>query len=70
MSLMFRPESFFIRSLVSLACYLVSPIFLLVALMIFKTIGHSMAVRSLCFSPDSQYLITASDDKKMNIYDV
>ena len=29
-----------------------------------------MPVRSLCFSPNSQLLITASDDKDMKIYDV
>ena len=29
-----------------------------------------MPVRSLCFSPDSQLLVTASDDKDMKIYDV
>lgn len=33
-------------------------------------LGHAMPVRSLCFSPDSQLLITASDDKDMKIYDV
>ena len=32
--------------------------------------GHAMPVRSLCFSPDSQLLVTASDDKDMKIYDV
>ena len=32
--------------------------------------GHAMPVRSLCFSPDSQLLLTASDDKDMKIYDV
>ena len=29
-----------------------------------------MPVRSLCFSPDSQLLVTGSDDKDMKIYDV
>ena len=29
-----------------------------------------MAIRSLTFTPDSQTLITASDDKRINIYDV
>ena len=29
-----------------------------------------MPVRSLCFSPDSQLLVTASDDQDMKIYDV
>jgi len=29
-----------------------------------------MPVRSLCFSPDSQLLVTASDDKDVKIYDV
>ena len=33
-------------------------------------LGHSMAVRSLAFSPDSRSLITASDDKRINVYDV
>lgn len=32
--------------------------------------GHAMSVRSLCFSPDSQMLLTASDDGHMKIYDV
>ncbi|KAJ1558922.1 WD repeat-containing protein 61 [Nowakowskiella sp. JEL0078] len=32
--------------------------------------GHSMAIRSMVFSPDSSTLITASDDKRINIYDV
>lgn len=32
--------------------------------------GHAMSVRSLCFSPDSQHLLTASDDGHMKIYDV
>lgn len=31
--------------------------------------GHAMSVRSLCFSPDSQHLLTASDDGHMKIYD-
>jgi WD repeat-containing protein 61 len=29
-----------------------------------------MAIRSMTFTPDSQHLITASDDKRINIYDV
>ena len=33
-------------------------------------LGHAMPVRSLCFSPDSQLLVTGSDDKDMKIYDV
>lgn len=32
--------------------------------------GHAMSVRSLCFSPDSQMLLTASDDRHMKLYDV
>ena len=32
--------------------------------------GHAMPIRSLCFSPDSQLLITASDDCQIKIYDV
>ena len=32
--------------------------------------GHAMPVRSLCFSPDSQLLLTASDDREMKIYDM
>lgn len=32
--------------------------------------GHAMSVRSLCFSPDSQMLLTASDDGHMKLYDV
>ena len=32
--------------------------------------GHAMPVRSLCFSYDSQLLVTASDDMDMKIYDV
>lgn len=32
--------------------------------------GHAMPVRSLCFSPDSQLLLTASDDGHSKIYDV
>lgn len=34
------------------------------------SIGHAMSVRSLCFSPDSQLLVTGSDDKDMKLYDV
>ena len=37
---------------------------------LFMLIGHAMPVRSLCFSPDSQLLVTGSDDKDMKIYDV
>lgn len=29
-----------------------------------------MPIRSLCFSPDSQLLLTASDDGHMKLYDV
>ena len=32
--------------------------------------GHAMPIRSLCFSPDSQLLVTASDDCHIKIYDV
>lgn len=32
--------------------------------------GHAMPVRSLCFSPDSQMLLTASDDGHSKLYDV
>ena len=32
--------------------------------------GHAMPVRSLCFSPDSHLLLTASDDREMKIYEV
>lgn len=32
--------------------------------------GHAMPIRSLCFSPDSQILLTASDDGHMKLYDV
>lgn len=32
--------------------------------------GHAMPVRSLCFSPNSQMLLTASDDGHMKLYDV
>nr|XP_054767870.1 SKI8 subunit of superkiller complex protein-like [Lytechinus pictus] len=32
--------------------------------------GHAMPIRSLCFSPDSQLLATASDDGQIKIYDV
>lgn len=32
--------------------------------------GHALPVRSLCFSPNSQLLLTASDDGQIKIYDV
>merc|ERR1719422_2555983 len=32
--------------------------------------GHAMPIRSLCFSPDSQKLITGSDDGHIKMYDV
>ena len=32
--------------------------------------GHAMQIRSLTFSPDSQRLLTGSDDGQMKIYDV
>ena len=32
--------------------------------------GHAMPIRSLTFSPDSQRLLTGSDDCHMKIYDV
>jgi WD repeat-containing protein 61 len=36
----------------------------------FLITGHTMAVRSIAFSPDSQTLLTGSDDKRINLYDV
>ena len=33
-------------------------------------LGHAMPIRSLTFSPDSQLLITASDDNHIKMYDV
>jgi len=35
-----------------------------------KLEGHAMPVRSLSFSQDGQYLLTASDDGHVNLYDV
>lgn len=32
--------------------------------------GHALPVRSLTFSPDSQHLITGSDDCHLRVYDV
>jgi len=32
--------------------------------------NHSMAVRAVCFSPDSRYVVSGSDDKKINVYEV
>ena len=32
--------------------------------------GHAMRIRSLCFSPDTQLLLTASDDGHMKLNDV
>ena len=32
--------------------------------------GHARPIRSLCFSPDSQLLVTGSDDHQIKIYDV
>jgi WD repeat-containing protein 61 len=32
--------------------------------------GHAMCVRSLTFLPDSKTLVTGSDDKCINVYDV
>jgi len=29
-----------------------------------------MAVRAVCFSPDSRYVVSGSDDKKINVYEV
>ena len=45
-------------------------IFLYVFFLTLAYLGHAMPVRSLCFSPDSQLLVTGSDDKDMKIYDV
>ena len=33
-------------------------------------LGHAMPIRSLTFSPDSQILLTASDDGHLKMYDV
>ena len=35
-----------------------------------KLEGHAMPIRSLTFSPNSQRLLTASDDCHMKIYEV
>lgn len=32
--------------------------------------GHAMPIRDLQFSPDSRYLLTASDDKQMKVYEL
>jgi WD repeat-containing protein 61 len=32
--------------------------------------GHSMTIRSVAFTNDSERLLTASDDKHINVYDV
>ena len=32
--------------------------------------GHALPIRSLTFSPNSQLLVTASDDGQIKIYDV
>lgn len=37
---------------------------------VFSRAGHAMPIRSLTFSPDSQLLVTASDDGYIKIYDV
>ncbi|CAN0567485.1 unnamed protein product, partial [Ectocarpus sp. 12 AP-2014] len=35
-----------------------------------KLEGHAMPIRSLCFSADGSLLFTASDDMRVNVYDV
>lgn len=41
-----------------------------VAYKLYAISGHAMPIRSLTFSPDSQLLITASDDGHIKMYDV
>ena len=38
--------------------------------LIISLVGHAMPIRSLTFSPDSQLLVTASDDGHLKMYDV